>query len=264
MTCRDRALYVSVLLLIFAFSATTAESQVDQRTLARLLLTGDVFEQAQAVSATRTIGPEQTSLELRDALITLLERQNSVHKLRRLAGRSGVALEPLENAELYFRVAEAVIELQDPRAIPALAGALTTGGGVARALARFGEEAAPAVLDIVMTPESFTRAVNTGLLTLRLMAETARRPLSDEVLDGMRRAAGQRLSGQQSVTTLWWAMDLAVLLDDEDLKRTVEQLATNPNEVVIRGVEDPSLVERTMQKAADGLAGIPALPRPGP
>ena len=53
----------------------------------------------------------------------------------------------------------------------------------------------------------------------------------------------------------------AVLVDPE-LTRLLELLASDPNEVMARGVESPASIERIRQRAADGLAGTPPIPRP--
>jgi hypothetical protein len=72
------------------------------------------------------------------------------------------------------------------------------------------------------------------------------------------------LTGEQYFTTLWYAMDLAAVLGDEDLRSIIADLATYPNDIIARGVIDPELVQRTQQHARDRLAGVPALPRPEP
>ena len=132
-----------------------------------------------------------------------------------------------------------------------------------QALAAFGEQAAPAVLGVVTSTESHYDEVNHGLITLRFMVEqTGARSLSANTVDQIRRAAQQRLTGRQYFPTLWNAMDLAVALNDPNLRRIVQSLASNRNEVVIRGVTDPELIEKTQKRAADRLAGVPALPRP--
>lgn len=63
--------------------------------------------------------------------------------------------------------------LRDPGAIPALAGVLGTGSSVLDALVAFGEQAPPAVLALVNSPESMHYTVNSGLIVLRFMIEGA-------------------------------------------------------------------------------------------
>jgi hypothetical protein len=105
--------------------------------------------------------------------------------------------------------------------------------------------------------------VDDGLRTLRLIVEGAStRSLSPDTLDQIPRAAQQRVTRKQYFTSLWYAIDLAVALNDPNLRRIVESLASNRNEVIARGVEDPKLIEQTQKRAAERLAGVPALPRP--
>jgi hypothetical protein len=52
-------------------------------------------------------------------------------------------------------------------------------------------------------------------------------------------------------------------LNDAQLRRIVHSLAHESNEVRARGVTEPDLIARTQKIAADGLAGVPPLPRRG-
>ena len=185
---------------------------------------------------------------------------------RELAGRQGRVLPELEAPELIAIVAGAVAELHDPGTIPALANfALGTGGPPINALAAFGEQAAPAVLAVVMSPNSSHEKVDSGLITLRFMVEeTAKHPLSPGTIDQIRRAAEKHLTTGKGVqvTTLWRAIDLAVVLNDAKLRDTVQSIASDWNAVLKLGLEDSKLIEQTQKRAADGLAGILPLPRP--
>jgi len=51
-----------------------------------------------------------------------------------------------------------------------------------------------------------------------------------------------------------------VVLNDAGLRGIVEALASDPNEVIARGVTDPGDIARTQKWAADRLAGVPPLP----
>jgi hypothetical protein len=151
----------------------------------------------------------------------------------------------------------------DPHAIPALAGALGTGSTLVRdALADFGEQAAPDVLRLVTAQDTRYDAVGDGLMALRFMVEGARtRPLSPSTRDQIRRAAMQRLTGEQYFSTLWYAIDLAVALDDPELRRIVQAIASDRNELVARGVSAPDIIALTQKRAAARLAGEPPEPR---
>lgn len=208
------------------------------------------------------MGPQNAGPELRAALIAVLESETRAHLEAYKADRSGQMPEFVESPELIGRVIRAVAQLEDPKTIPALAGALGTGFTAIRALVGFGQQAAPAVLDVVRSPNSTHYQVDAGLIALRLMVErTPSRPLSSDTLDQIGRVAQERLTGNQYFTTLWWAIDLAVVLNDVELRRIVESLASDWNEVVARGVDDPDLIERTQKRASDRLAGIAPLPR---
>jgi len=142
------------------------------------------------------------------------------------------------------KVAQTVAELNDPESIPALADSLGTGFVLHRTLAAFGEAAAPAVVAVVTSPESTYDAVNEGLIALRFMVEDmATHPLSRATLESIRLAAEQHLISPGrpagTGTTLRWAIDLAVALNDRKLRGIVALLASNPNEVMARGITDP-------------------------
>jgi hypothetical protein len=260
MTMWRQALWFVSVLLTTVLPVSSVDAQMDQRVLAQQLLRGDVGERSRALEMARALGPENTGAELRAALMTLLQRQNSIVVEAR---RRNEPLANREDPEFIATVSRVVAELRDPQAIPALSEAIYGGFTVIRALADFGERAVPAVLRVVTSPESHYDAVNHGLITLRFIVEGAgTRPLSASTLDQIRRAAEQRLTGKQYFTTLWRAVDLAAVLNDADLRRVVGSLAADWSEVVARGVEDPDLIAQTQKRAADRLAGIPPLPRP--
>ena len=237
----------------------TVQAQGDQHTLARRILSGNVADQSHAVSSALTLGPQATGPEVRAALITLLERNN---RILDEAARRNVALATLVPPEFVAQVAEVVSQLEDPQAIPALAGALGSGSTlVPDALADFGDRAAAPVLRVVTSANSRKEAVPDGLLALRFMVEgRGARPLSAGVLSEIRRAAKRRLTGKQYDPTLWKAIDLAVVLGDVELRRIVEALAADRGEVVARGIEYLGSIEYTQKLAAGRLAG--ERPRP--
>jgi hypothetical protein len=253
---------LSATMVVAAIASVSAQTSVEQRVLAEHLLSADLVERSRALSMAGAIPPREVGPDLRAALIAALERVNALDDDRRERGRRGETLEALEDPEFIARVAEVIISLRDPQAIPALAGALHTGAMVARALAMFGEEAAPSVLSTVTAQTSYRGRVNGGLLALRFMMEANRDSLGTTTVNEIRRAAEQRLTGNQFDTVLWRAMDLAVILDDPGLERILEILASDRSEVEARGIDDPQLVDQTQQRAIDRLAGVPALPRP--
>lgn len=240
-----------------------AAQVISESALAQRLLSDDVNERALAIEQTKGLAPRSIGPELRGVLIAILEREGRQHLLRYEADRRGENLKPLQDPEFIARVSRVVAQLNDRKAIPALAAVAGIGASINTALADFGEQAAPAVLQVVTSSRSTHYAVDGGLIVLRFMVEEkGKRPLSTATLDNIRRAAEQRLTGKQEfVPTLWRAIDLAVALRDPGLRRIVQSLASDPNQVIARGVTDPQLVARTQKRAADGLAGVPALPR---
>jgi hypothetical protein len=242
------------------------DPHIDDGTLADRLSGSDREERHEAVEAIRSLGPEKTSRRLRAALIGALERENLARVRRSQAQNRGQFVEPPEDPDFYPAVARAVVALRDPLAIPALSGALGSGVLVAKALAEFGEEAAPAVLMVVSSSDDSRHdEIDGGLLTLRLMVEGAdRRPLSTPTLGRMREAAERRLTNGTglNITTLWWALDLAITLKDPSLRQKVERLATDWNAVEATGIKDVELGQQTQKRATDLLAGVAPLPRP--
>ena len=234
--------------------------QVDQRELARQLLGRHVIERSEALEAVIEMGVGNAGPELRAALITLLENLNRVLVETRSRGQY---LASVEHPEFIARVGCTVAELQDQRAIPALSQPTGCFLPAIRALAAFGERAVAELVRVVTSPTSHYREVDYALLPLRFIVEASERhPLSDHALDRIRDAAEQRLTGEQDFTVLWRAIDLAVVLEDAELRQIVERLAADRNEVIGRGISSPDLIEGTQKRAADRLAGLPPLPRP--
>lgn len=248
-----------VVLLLAALQVVmlaTGQAQGDQHALAQQVRGGNREDQSRAVWSALTLGPQATGPELRAALIALLERNNGI--LDEAADRK-VAVATLVDPEFVAHVAHVVSQLEDPQAIPALAGALGSGSTlVPDALADFGERAAGAVLRVVTDPATRRReAVADGLLSLRFMVEGgAARPLSAGTLDEIRRAAKQRLTGKQYAPTLWKAIDLAVVLGDPELRRIVESIAADTSEIVARGITHSGSIEYTQKLAVGRLAAL--------
>ncbi len=251
-------------LLAMVLVLPTTGAQVDQQTIAKQLLGQDVKQRNEAFERAQLLRPANMTADLRAALITLLEREND---LVGQAYKHGKVVANLEDPEFIAKVSRVVAELRDPSAIPALSVAIYGGLTVMRALADFGEPAAPAVLSVVTSPDSMREAVNDGLIALRFMVEGANEhPLAPATLAEIRRAARQRLATGKGVyfTTLWRAIDLAVAVDDPELRAVVMSLASDRGELIARGVTDPELIEKTQKLASDRLVGIPPLPRRQP
>lgn len=195
--------------------------------------------------------------------------QDSLDELR----MSLEAVSPSQSAMLLMRLAEIeedclnspVTELGDPLAIPGLAKTLGSGFTmVPRQLAGFGEQALPAILDVMRTQELDREMARDGLLALRYMVDLLEtRPLSAAALQEVRTVTEQWLAmPEQSILTLGTAIDLAILLDDSDLREIVQSLANNRDEVFKRVAREEVAVEFIQRRAAARLSGSPPLPRP--
>ena len=91
------------------------------------------------------------------------------------------------------------------------------------------------------------------------------RPLSARTMTEIRNAAERRLATGEGlfITTLWRAIDLAIVSGDAALRRTVEAVASDYGEGLRRGIKDVDLIRKSQQRATERLAGVPPLPRPG-
>lgn len=250
-------------LLFTSGRAVGQSNQPSQLEIARTLLGNDSTQRREALATVRRLKPENVGPDLRSALFKLLYAHN---RAAREAVAQGLTVDQRLDPEFHSRVTETVAGLGDPQAIPVLVNSLGTGYVIHRTLAAFGEAAAPGIVGIVMSPQSGYEAINEGLIALRFMVESAkRRPLSAASMQGIRAAAIHHLSqsGRPVGTgvTLRWAVDLAIVLGDADLRRIVETIAADPEELIARGITEPELVASTQQWAADRLMGVPPRPR---
>lgn len=260
---RNTALTTLVFVLLFAARAKTQNpAPVDQSEVARRLLTGDASERGRALTRVRQIGPEKVNPQLRAALITALERENALVAQVRARRAAGEVVPDLENPELAAGLAHVVSAFRDPRAISGLVGALGSSPPASSALAEFGEPAATAVVSLLDTTTNVSVA-DDALTTLRFMAEgVGAQPLKAGTRDWIRHAAKKRLTEpQESITTVWRAIDLAVALKDPELRRIVQSLASDRTAVIGLRDTSPELIDRTQRVAAERLSGVRPLPR---
>lgn len=248
-----------------ALGSAALVAQVSQHELAVSILSESVQERHRALQAVRALGPRDTGPELRAALFAALEREGRIQADRYKMDELGTMLHDHPDPEFASLLTEVVVELNDPAAIPALAASLATGSTASRwALADFGERAAPAVVEVARSTDSWPRQADWALIVLRIMVEEqAQRPLSKRTLLQIREVARQRLHEKQTGAglTLRKAIDLAVVLGDRDLITVVERIASDPAELRARGLMDAALIQRIQKLARDRLAGRPPLPR---
>ena len=248
---------VVVVFMCVAEALAQSAAAVDQQLLATQLLSPNRGDWTTALIRAGTIPPEIVGPELRRALITLLERMNALEEQVR---RSGTTLDRFEDPESVALVHHTVAALNDPEAITALARAMG-GGTVARALIDFGEQAAPAVIEIVASPDTDVFAVLDGLRVLEyLLRGTSMdgsaevKPLSSAVRDSIRQVVHRRLMmNNQMFSTLENAIRLtAFFKDDPEIQRLLTELANDPNAIAVRGVTDPEYIKR-VQGFASGV-----------
>jgi hypothetical protein len=261
----QRPVFLRALALFVVFAASVEaqpRARIDQSEVARQLLTGNGFERGSALVSVRRLGPENVTPRLRAALITALEREGRLVAQRRARRGRGEMVPDLENPELIGGLAQVVAAFRDPWAIRALTSALGNSPQAIHGLAEFGELAAPSVLQVVRSTPSMDVETD-ALMTLRFMADgVGGPPLTGATRARMREVAKRRLTTRQkSVVTVWRAIDLAVALQDAQLRWLVQRLASDRNAVMALGVTEPDLIDRTQRNAAERLAGVPALPR---
>ncbi len=104
-------------------------------------------------------------------LITLLNRGNDAF----IKDKHAPATYTENDSEHYALAIEMVASLNDERAIPALVGAMTTGGVAAGGLLKFGEKALRPVLNELNNPNPLVRstAVSTAITILRTKNDPA-------------------------------------------------------------------------------------------
>lgn len=257
-------LVIGVLTATVALGWATLQ-QPDPLTVAGQLVSEDAIVQRRALESIAAADKRSLSEEVKAALATALLREAERNTRRYWQQREGKQLEPLPDPELLPRLARVVAEMEDSRAIPAMAAALGPGLPLVRGLATFGTAAVPDVIRVAMSPQSTHYAVNDGLVVLRMIVEHAggAKELDRQTLLDMRRVARHHLiTRPRFIGTVWWAMDLAVLLDDPTLRSVVERFAQDAELAVSMGASDDAVVLETQQRAAARLAGVPALPRP--
>jgi hypothetical protein len=214
-------------------------AQVDERVLAFELLNGDTQARSNALARIREIGVKNAGPELRSALIEAQIRANSVVAE---AARRGMTLDQFANPEEIAALSRTVAELNDPLVIPALSKAIYGNFVVIHALARFGEQALPAVLEVVNSAKSSYDEVIHGLTVLQLMVERLpMQTLSTDALAQIRSAARHRLSGEQYFTVLWKAIDLACVAGDAELRELLRILQSIRQTSSIEELSIPAL-----------------------
>lgn len=241
-------------------------AQPTQRELAEQLRAEDPQARGKAVEFAARLNPSEIGPGLRAALVAALGREAEAYHRRESRARRGEPIEDLGDPYLLQRLSRTVARLRAPEAIPVMVEALGADIELIRALAELGEDAAVAVLDLVMGHDPSEFALPHGLIVLRCMAEgSAVEGFSSETRGRILAAAAYRLAEPGrlagSGVTLGRAIDLAGALETPELAEILVILSQDANEVFKRGVQDPARVEAIQIRARRALMGAPA---PGP
>ncbi|HLZ13420.1 MAG TPA: HEAT repeat domain-containing protein [Candidatus Acidoferrum sp.] len=103
--------------------------------------------------------PDQAD-RIKMALIELLDSSNNLFVAEQNAASENYTE---EDSEHYAQLIDAVSSLDDERAIPALLGAITTGGMAQRGLLKYGDKALSPVMEQLKNPNGLVRATALGL-----------------------------------------------------------------------------------------------------
>ena len=244
----------SVLIVPYSTVGEASEpawAQPQQAALAEDILSGDRDQRQRAIFVAEALGPSRMSEDVRVALITLLEKLDGE---RDAAFREGVPLNEVVNFEFFMQVAGIVATLDDPRAIPALTRVGNYGYSklAARGLASFGEQALPAILEIIEAPASDGAVAYNVEALSTMVADRGANGLSTSARDHLVRVARESLRSQVA-GTLRVAVDLAVALNEPELLQTVRAFAQDSGELVARGVS-PTMARLLRKHATDALA----------
>ena len=254
----------AVLIFLAATGACESAAQRAQGALAASLRGTNRRDVAEALNELGAIRPDERSPELRAALRAALQTELGSLRDRTRRGALGATPQEREFPELAHPLVRAVVEARDPADIPVLARSVGTGAHARNALLAFGPATLPEIVGVVVDPESTAEERTGGLIVLRQMVdEVGLHNLSRQELSLTRDAAIEGLEGVEgeALLPLWRAIDLASVLEDPGLNAVLEGLATDASAVRRLGVSDDAVIELTMTRAADRLAGVPALPR---
>ena len=245
---------VAVLLGLLPFTVTAQEKQdrpLTQEEIARDLLSKDRRVIADRLEDISRIPPDERKPVLRSALIATLEDVGHLTQAR----TRGEAPPLTEwDHELPLMLTDMVIALQDPAAIPALAGVVGYGWGVKKALIEFGRQAMPAVLHVATSPAtSDIWTVFESYDTLCMMvlewgldsfSTQERAQLKDAVLLYLNEPydGSPILSWYNPGYALDGVATLAIALEDPDLSRRLEILSTDTDALKVLHFDDPYTV----------------------
>lgn len=166
---------------------------------------------------------------LKVGVISLLNTENAAEEEFK---RSGTTFSTEEHSEYYASLIIAVANLHDERAIPALVGAINTGGIAMRGVARFGDKAIDPLLSLLNTgpdPKSLTRS--SALFAIRDML-WMRVPITDASHARIKRALESALKDPE-FGVRWAAISAIEYMNDrQDFVPALKDIAAHdPGEI---------------------------------
>ena len=136
----------------------------------------------------------------------------------------GTATYTEDDSEDYARLIDAVASLDDERAIPALVGAMTTGGMAQRGLLKYGDKALEPISAQLKNSNPLVRAMALGMMTTILAAHND--PASHARIKDLIRSS---LNDPRPVVRSQAIREIACIEDREDFVPVLQQIAkTDP------------------------------------
>ncbi|HXY23038.1 MAG TPA: HEAT repeat domain-containing protein [Candidatus Acidoferrum sp.] len=159
--------------------------------------------------------------QVKVGLIRLLEKENKTF-ITDKSVPPGSYTE--DDSEYYASVIDAVSSLNDDRTIPALVGAMTTGGMAQRGLLKYGDKALGPVLEQLKNPDALVRASALGMSITLLEARND--PESHKRTVDLIRSA---LADSASVVRAHAVREIGCLNERQEFVPTLENIAkTDP------------------------------------
>ena len=248
-------------LAVPAVAAAQEREQVEPMTesaAARALMddAGTPEERGRALSLALDLGP-RAGPELKSAVI---EAAWAEWRIDRETGAAIVG--ELQASETGLDYMQAVVEGRDPRSIPLLIAAPVGSRAIPSALADFGPVLTFApVLAAAADPEGHRYIVTKCLTALRFMVEEG--TLSPRHLTQVRETVRERLHGPQDYSVVVHAVRVGVAHGDSELRRRIEELATDRasvEEMLVSPYSDTYYLDYVQEQARAALSGDPLPP----
>lgn len=223
----------------------TAQESTTQLAIAQALRSPDTVGVRAAIGDMLQVPVAEQGAELRAAVVDVLLRQREGNT----SLRDGHVVAAL--ADVALDIAQA----GDPVAIPALAAFPVFGWRISWALVSLGEPALRAVLEAASPPPIDEGRVSGALTTLAMFVnEWGPEAFDEHTYAEMKGLAAHYLQGPTYWTILGRAIELAIQLEDPDLRSQVEELAASDDAVRAHGIEEAYDIGKIRERATERLA----------